>query len=171
MRVLNLGGEPVGNTYLDRAIALINRGDARLVESDESRIVRTPSGKLIKFPKVIELLRYIFVPFIDTEEQFTRAGVLRRDKFTCGYCGTKSGLMTWDHIFPKSRGGEDSWTNSITSCQRCNSEKGNMTLEEWAVWRESRNLPPRGLRYEPYAPSKRYFKSGKKPKKNAKKRN
>lgn len=164
VQVLNLGGERVGNTYLARAIALINRGEARLVEADESRIVRSPSGKLIKVPKVIELLRYIFVPFIDTEEIFSRNGVLKRDNYTCGYCGIKSGNgneMTWDHIVPRSRGGDErSWTNSITACKKCNSKKGNMLLEEAGMT----------LLFEPTIPFKRYFKSGKKPKKMVKKR-
>ena len=163
VQVRNLGGEPVGHTYLDRAIALVSRGDARIVEADESRIVRSAAGVVLRFPKVIELLRYIMVPFIDREEFFSAKGVLRRDKFTCGYCGTKKGTMTWDHIHPKSRGGQDTWTNSITACQRCNSEKGNMTLEEWAVWREANKLVPRTLLFEPTVPMKRYFKTNKRP--------
>lgn len=162
VRVLNLGGQPVGNTYMDRAIALISRGDARIVEADESRIVRSATGRAIKFPKVIELLRYIVVPFIDTEEFFSPKGVLRRDNFTCGYCGVKSGnghVMTWDHIHPKSKGGEDSWLNSITACTSCNSKKGNLTLAE------AESKYGMKLLFEPYVPVKRYFKSGKRPRK------
>jgi hypothetical protein len=144
---------------MDRAIALISRGDARIVEADESRIVRSATGRAIKFPKVIELLRYIIVPFIDTEEFFSPKGVLRRDNFTCGYCGVKSGnghVMTWDHIHPKSKGGDDSWMNSITACQKCNSKKGNLTRKE----AEAIGMT---LLWEPFVPVKRYFKSGKKP--------
>lgn len=162
VQVRNLGGEPVGHTYLDRAIALISRGDARIVEADESRIVRSATGVALKFPRVIELLRYIVVPFIDTEEFFSSKGVLRRDKFTCGYCGTKKGTMTWDHIHPKSKGGEDSWSNSVTACMSCNSRKGNLTLAE-----AEEKLGMR-LLVVPYTPVKRYFKSGKKPREKKK---
>lgn len=169
VQVRNLGGEPVGHTYLDRAIALVNRGDAKIVEADESRIVRSAAGKILKFPRVIELLRYIYVPFIISEEFFSPKGVLRRDNFTCGYCGTKKGTMTWDHIIPKSRGGQDTWENSISACQKCNSEKGNMFIEEWNIWRAAHKLGPRALLWEPFTPTKTYFKSGKKPREKKRK--
>lgn len=165
VQVRNLGGEPVGHTYLDRAIALVSRGDARIVEADESRIVRSATGRVIKFPRIIELMKYIFVPFIDTEEFFSPKGVLRRDNYTCGYCGTKKGTMTWDHIHPKSKGGQDTWLNSVTACQPCNSKKGNLTLEE------AEAIHGMTLRFEPYIPVKRYFKSGKKPREKKRKRN
>lgn len=157
VQVRNLGGEPVGHTYLDRAIALVSRGDARIVEADESRIVRSAAGVVLRMPKIIELMRYIMVPFIDREEFFSAKGVLRRDKFTCGYCGTKKGTMTWDHIHPKSKGGEDSWLNSITACQKCNSLKGNLTLAE------AEEQLGMKLLFEPTIPMKRYFKTTKKP--------
>lgn len=157
VQVRNLGGEPVGHTYLDRAIALVSRGDARIVEADASRLVRSAAGVVLKLPKVIELMRYIIVPFMDREEFFSPKGVLRRDKFTCGYCGTKKGTMTWDHIHPKSKGGTDSWLNSVAACVSCNSKKGNLTLKE-----AEERLGMR-LLIEPYAPTKRYFKSGKRP--------
>lgn len=163
VQVRNLGGEPVGHTKLDRAIALVNRGEAKIVEADESRIVRSAAGMVLRFPKVIELLRYIYVPFTVREEFFSPKGVLRRDNFTCGYCGTKKGTMTWDHIHPKSRGGEDTWQNSISACQKCNSEKGNMFIEEWNIWRAAHKLKPRELLWEPKAPYRTYFKSGKRP--------
>lgn len=157
VQVHNLGGEPVGHTWLDRAIVLVSRGDARIVEADASRLVRSATGVVLKLPKVIELLRYIYVPFMDREEYFSPKGVLRRDNFTCGYCGTKKGTMTWDHIHPKSRGGADSWLNSVTACQKCNSKKGNLTLEE------AEEKLGMKLLVTPYAPTKRYFKSGKRP--------
>lgn len=165
VQVRNLGGEPVGSTKLDRAIALINRGEARVVEFDESRIVRSAAGKALKLPKVIEMLRYILVPFIDTYEHFSPKGVLRRDNYTCNYCGTKKGQMTWDHIQPKSRGGEErSWLNSTTACLKCNSKKGNLTLEEAEAAFGMKLLR------QPFVPVTRYFKSGKKPREKKKRK-
>lgn len=38
---------------------------------------------------------------------------------------------TRDHIFPKSKGGNDSLTNILNCCQHCNTSKGAMTLEQW----------------------------------------
>lgn len=157
VEVLNASFEALGATKMDRAISLVLRGDAEIVESDESRIVRS-MGQSLPFPKVIRLLRYIKVPFVYAEEFFSRAGVLRRDKHTCGYCGkstAESGLtMTWDHIVPRSKGGADSWMNAITACIKCNSKKADRTPEE-------AGMP---LLFQPTVPMKIYYKSGKKAK-------
>jgi 5-methylcytosine-specific restriction endonuclease McrA len=48
----------------------------------------------------------------------------------CAYCGVYKNL-TKDHIIPRSRGGADIKDNITMVCSRCNSAKGNKTLEEW----------------------------------------
>jgi 5-methylcytosine-specific restriction endonuclease McrA len=64
-----------------------------------------------------------------------------RDSYTCGYCGVKSGMMnrgkvlnkndfSIDHIIPRSRGGKDTWTNTICACAACNHRKGNRLPHE-----------------------------------------
>ena len=55
-----------------------------------------------------------------------------RDNHTCLYCGNrfKTSELTLDHIHPRSRGGKKTWTNSATSCKRCNTKKGDKTPEE-----------------------------------------
>lgn len=162
VEVLNASFEALGATKMDRAISLVLRGDAEIVESDESRIVRS-MGHNLPFPKVIRLLRYVKVPFTYAEEFFSRAGVLRRDKHTCGYCGKKAadGLtMTHDHIVPRSKGGPDSWMNAITACTKCNSKKADRTPEE-------AGMP---LLFQPSIPMRIYFRSDKKPRQSKKKK-
>ena len=39
-------------------------------------------------------------------------------------------MLTVDHVFPKSRGGEKSWTNLVTACKKCNQKKGCRTPKE-----------------------------------------
>jgi 5-methylcytosine-specific restriction endonuclease McrA len=51
--------------------------------------------------------------------------------------------LSKDHIVPKSRGGENSWMNVVTSCRDCNSTKGSKTLKEAKM----------ELLYLPYVPS------------------
>lgn len=151
VKVLNASFEALGATKMDRALSLVLRGDAEIVESDESRIVRS-MGHDMPFPRVIRLLRYVKVPFTYAEEFFSRAGVLRRDNHTCGYCGKKAsdgGIMTWDHIVPRSKGGPDSWMNAITACSKCNAKKANRTPEE-------AEMP---LLFAPTIPMKIYFRS------------
>ncbi|MEG3768359.1 HNH endonuclease [Alteromonas sp. 14N.309.X.WAT.G.H12] len=58
--------------------------------------------------------------------------LFRRDNHLCLYCGQtfSPSLLTRDHIIPRSRGGQDRWTNVATACARCNHAKGACTPEE-----------------------------------------
>ena len=51
----------------------------------------------------------------------------------CAYCGKKIEYddMTIDHIIPQSKGGKDNLENTIPSCQLCNNQKGNRSVEEF----------------------------------------
>jgi len=55
-----------------------------------------------------------------------RFSVLRRDGFTCQYCGKSAPnvLLEVDHIKPRSAGGGNEDTNLVTSCRDCNRGKG-----------------------------------------------
>ena len=91
-------------------------------------IVHSPSLE-IKLPSVISLQDYIA---IDRQPAFTRFNVFLRDAFSCQYCGKKfsSKVLTFDHIVPRSQGGNASWKNVVTACAPCNLKKGNLTLKE-----------------------------------------
>lgn len=66
---------------------------------------------------------------------------------TCCYCNqplntlpdTKGNplRLTRDHIVPKSRGGSDNPCNILFACVSCNSEKSDMTLDEYLWWIEN----------------------------------
>ncbi len=58
--------------------------------------------------------------------------LFRRDQQLCMYCGQRFGRehLTRDHIMPRSRGGEDVWTNVVTACRCCNQRKGARLPEE-----------------------------------------
>jgi len=57
--------------------------------------------------------------------------ILERDKYTCQYCGKKAPevILEIDHIFPKSKGGNDSIENLKTACEQCNLGKGDYILK------------------------------------------
>lgn len=61
---------------------------------------------------------------------------LVQDCGRCAYCG-KTGLLQWEHIIPKSRGGPDTIDNMVLSCAKCNHEKAARNPLEWY---ESRSL-------------------------------
>ena len=59
-----------------------------------------------------------------------RFEILKRDNFTCQYCGRKSPdvILQIDHIIPKSKNGKDNKDNLITACFDCNSGKKDVLL-------------------------------------------
>jgi len=61
-----------------------------------------------------------------------RFEVLKRDRFTCCYCGKTGGetLLEVDHVVPKSAGGKDAIDNLLTACLECNRGKGSRLLME-----------------------------------------
>ena len=79
-----------------------------------------------------------------------RRAVFERDGGKCRLCGVQTSLSgarsAWDthrpvscqadHIFPRARGGQNNPENIQLLCQPCNSQKGNKTMAELAVYRE-----------------------------------
>ena len=61
-----------------------------------------------------------------------RFEVLKRDKFTCQYCGRMSPdvILEIDHIKPVADGGTNEILNLITSCRDCNRGKGKRKLSD-----------------------------------------
>lgn len=62
-----------------------------------------------------------------------RYEILRRDNFTCRYCGAQAPqvLLEVDHVMPRSRGGSDTQGNLVTSCEDCNGGKAATLPEDW----------------------------------------
>ena len=60
--------------------------------------------------------------------------IFQRDNFQCQYCGesprTHNIVLQLDHLFPKGRGGSNNLYNMVTSCRRCNEEKGSWRLSK-----------------------------------------
>jgi 5-methylcytosine-specific restriction endonuclease McrA len=123
--VLNASYEYLNVTTLRRAIKLLYKRKAEIVEavSGESLLSISASHAM---PSVIRMIYYIRRPF--KEVPLTRKNILERDGHVCQYCG-KPGA-TVDHIMPRSRGGEDSWTNCVCACGFCNRKKNNQTPKE-----------------------------------------
>lgn len=52
----------------------------------------------------------------------------------CWYCGrpvSECGKLTAEHIFPRKKGGDDSFDNISYACKSCNSSKGTKDLIRW----------------------------------------
>jgi hypothetical protein len=123
--VLNATYESLSHTRLGRAVALVLRGDAVIEEALPGRQLNHAGGFML-FPKVIRMLRYVKVFVQHGPDLYSKRGILRRDNYSCGYCGKTA--TTVDHIIPISKGGERrSWLNGVASCQPCNNRKRDRT--------------------------------------------
>jgi len=61
----------------------------------------------------------------------TRFKVFDRDDYTCRYCGKTPAdgiTLEADHVTPKSKGGDNSMENLVTSCFDCNRGKSDLTI-------------------------------------------
>ena len=58
---------------------------------------------------------------------------LKKGKHKCFYCGEvlKNKKATMDHLYPQNMGGPTLVDNLVPACSKCNSEKSNLTLEEY----------------------------------------
>lgn len=54
--------------------------------------------------------------------------VLRRDAYTCAYCGDAANEV--DHIHPRSKGGTDDLDNLVACCRRCNILKKDSVTQD-----------------------------------------
>ena len=124
--VLNQDYQPLSICSVQRSMKLLFLEKAELLHDDPQKELRTTRDSF-QFPSVIRLRSYIRIPY--TKVVLSRRNIMRRDGFTCQYCGKKSDL-TIDHVLPKSRGGGDTWENLTTACEKCNVKKGNHTPSE-----------------------------------------
>ncbi len=126
--VLNAGYEPLSLVSVRRAVVLLLREKAELLEATQQMLYSTNHS--IPEPLVIRLVHYVRLPHRRVPP--TRGAVMLRDAFTCQYCADKPGQLhlTVDHVIPRSRGGQHHWTNLVTACKRCNQRKGSHLPEE-----------------------------------------
>ena len=121
--VLNASYEPINICAARRAVVLVLKGVARAEEVNghllHANVVQCP------VPSVIRLLDYRRIPH--RTRALSRKNILMRDRNTCQYCGTvqAAGILTLDHVVPRSRGGKSSWENLVACCQGCNHRKGD----------------------------------------------
>ena len=95
------------------------------VVAEYDKWVSSPLTK-IRLPSVVALRDYIPMP---KRVAFTRFNVFLRDRFRCQYCGETFSAkdLTFEHVIPRSKGGETSWTNIVAACDLCNVKKDNRT--------------------------------------------
>ena len=152
--LLNASYEPLSIVSKKRAVSLMLKG--RVDPACDDAIELKGISNSLRIPSVIRLRRYVNVP--RRGARWSRKAVLQRDQYTCGYCGVKLGdkvrgrlvnhqHFTVDHILPISRGGKNSWSNTVCACAPCNQKKGSRLPHELNM----------KLRWEPKTPRTTYL--------------
>lgn len=69
----------------------------------------------------------------DKPGEIGRFVIFKRDRFRCIYCGRSSiedGIKLYaEHVIPKSKNGDSTAGNLVTSCLECNATKSNVELD------------------------------------------
>ncbi len=147
--VLDKNYRPIRITNVRGAIYLVFREAANIIDQDynvftldewlrhsrhrtemkdeEFRALRSVSN-VFGVPKIIILKNYIQRKV--RAPSCTKMNVFIRDMYQCQYCSVKlaQGNATVDHVIPRSKGGDLTWENAVTSCKECNNLKGSKTL-------------------------------------------
>lgn len=111
---------PLSTMTAQDAIVSVWKERATLVE-DWGEVFRHASGSL-PVPKVIALRDYVHVR---ATPKFCRRSIYLRDRYACQYCGQQrhTADLTFDHVLPRSKGGQTTWENVLTCCVPCNTGK------------------------------------------------
>jgi 5-methylcytosine-specific restriction endonuclease McrA len=120
--VLDQGYLPVNVVSWQRAMSYIARDRAAVLEEYDALV---HNG--VQMPAVVRLSRP--VARHTQRVKFSRANVLARDRWRCQYCGQRfrGDELTYEHVVPRSQGGQTTWENIVMACVDCNRRKGNRT--------------------------------------------
>ena len=136
--VLNQNYEPLNVCNARRAVVLLDRGKAEVLEHGEGGI-QTPTY-VYAMPSVIRMIYMIKRP--RPQMRLSRREVFNRDHYRCLYCGRQTRELTLDHVVPRHRGGPHDWENLASACKGCNHRKAGRTPREAGM----------RLLHEPFAP-------------------
>jgi len=123
--LLNVTYEPLRVIGWQKAITLLTLEKVEVIE-EYDREVHSVSFA-IKLPAVVRLLR--FVKWRKESVKFSRRNIYARDHGKCQYCDRALAQqeITYDHVVPKSQGGQTTWENVVSCCVECNGKKGGHT--------------------------------------------
>lgn len=135
--ILDATYTPVDVMPVKDAFTLLAKDRATVIETHPDVFVRTVKIAY-DAPKQI-LLNYVVkkkTKVYNTTAQLNKRNLLLRDDFSCQYCGrheselSKKEKMTRDHVFPRVKGGSDTWLNVVVACSSCNHKKADYLLED-----------------------------------------
>lgn len=137
--VLNQNYEPLNVCQVRRAMVLLFRGKAEVLENGRGSLHSV--NDVFDIPSVIRLVYFVKRP--NHQRKMTKMEIFNRDKYICQYCGYQSRELTLDHVVPRRRGGEHSWENVVSACIPCNRKKAGRTPTEAGMPLLHQPKPPR----------------------------
>ncbi|GAA0803407.1 HNH endonuclease [Spirilliplanes yamanashiensis] len=122
--VLNADLGPLHRVSVRHAVRMLFREVAVVHEAEPDRRIG-----VFPVPTVVRLVSYVVTRWRHSRgPAWSRQGVLARDGRRCAYCGRAA--STVDHVLPRSRGGGNTWRNTVAACGRCNHRKADRTPAE-----------------------------------------
>jgi|APSaa5957512622_1039677.scaffolds.fasta_scaffold01081_8 5-methylcytosine-specific restriction endonuclease McrA len=144
--------EAIGDLLTGRA-EVVKVYDDQLVNLGQSDIelprtfepLRTEEDGVWKVPSVIRFVTDAV--FYRGKIKFNRHNVWLRDGGRCQYCPAKLRMdeFTYDHVIPKSDGGQTRWKNIVVACVPCNHRKANRTPEQAGMHLRHKPFVPKSL--------------------------
>jgi 5-methylcytosine-specific restriction endonuclease McrA len=136
-----------GERSIRDAIKLYFRGKIEILKADESKVIKagvSKEGVRIKIPAplVVRLVDFAGYKIKKDKIDYSDDAVYERDRSICQFWHTNEDgerfkyrctkdERTIDHVIPRSRGGDTSFTNCVCACKHCNNKiKKNRTPEE-----------------------------------------
>ena len=152
---LNYSGLPIGWVNFQTAVRLYCNDQVTYECGSSSLLIKGGKNKISGLQSKLEINSIIAtknsskINYSDYIPPLTNTTLFKRDASTCIYCGDQFTLknLSRDHILPLSRGGDDSWMNTVTACKRCNNHKGNKTPEEAGMYLLATPFIPSRIEY------------------------
>lgn len=91
------------------------------------RFISTVHGR-VRIPTVICKAQYAKMP--KKRPKWSKQAIKQRDRSVCQITGKHAPDGNIDHVLPRSKGGRDTWENTVWSCKEVNSKKADKTLKE-----------------------------------------
>ena len=108
--LLNQNYVPLNISTVRRALVLLDRGKAELLENGRGEV--HSMRQTLPAPSVIRLMYFIRRPL--QQRRLSRREVFLRDRHMCRFCGQAARELTLDHVHPRHRGGAHEWENVVT---------------------------------------------------------
>lgn len=140
--LLNNDWRPLRVIDWHRAICLLMKQVVIEVDFYADFAARDGKGRYYTIPSVLALKKHVHINH--NKVSLNKHNMILRDQSECQYCGMhfKAADLTFDHVYPKSRGGKNCFENIVMACKKCNRKKADKTCEESGMFPLSKPTRP-----------------------------